>query len=183
MKGELILSHGRESGPNATKITRLDAIATELGWRTQRPDYGTEAEAPERIAKLLALAQATSGRLMLAGSSMGAYISAAVSLQLEVEALFLLAPPVFFRNQEPALRVRCKHICIVHGWRDELIDPSEVTAFARANRAKLILVDDDHRLKSSMPDIESAFRLFMAEPVAIAPPVSIAVQRDSLELL
>jgi predicted alpha/beta-hydrolase family hydrolase len=166
----LILSHGQESGPNATKVTRLDEIATAQGYFCQRPDYGTQASASERIAKLGALcAQVqTPNRLVLAGSSMGAYISAMCSLQAPVAGLFLLAPPIFFAGLEPAMRIRCKHVTIVHGWRDALIDPSEVIAFARAYGAKLVLVNDDHRLKNSIHALAHEFNLFLTELDALA---------------
>jgi len=37
--GHAILSHGLESGPNATKVSALAAAAENLGWSTERPDY------------------------------------------------------------------------------------------------------------------------------------------------
>ena len=159
----LILSHGQESGPNASKITRLDEIASAREYQCQRPNYGTQAGASERIEKLLTLCTVTPSKLVLAGSSMGAYISAMASLQVDVAGLFLLAPPIFFRGTEAAIRMRCARVTIIHGWQDELIDPSEVIGFARAYGAKLILVNDDHRLKNSMAAIEHEFALFLSE--------------------
>lgn len=159
---QLILSHGRESGPNASKITRLDALASLRGYTCQRPDYGVQALATERIEKLLSLC-ANPSRRVLAGSSMGAYISAMASLKVEVAGLFLLAPPIFFRGTEPPMRMRCNNVTIMHGWNDELIDPAEVIGFARAYGAKLVLVNDDHRLKNSMAAIEHEFALFLSE--------------------
>jgi len=160
---QLILSHGRESGPNAAKITRLDEIARLRGYHCQRPDYGTQAGAAERIEKLLTSCNESRSNLVLAGSSMGAYISAMVSLQVEVAGLFLLAPPIFFRGTEAAMRLRCAKVTIIHGWQDELIDPCEVIGIARAYGAKLVLVNDDHRLKNSMAAIEHEFALFLSE--------------------
>lgn len=159
----MILSHGRESGPNATKITRLDEIASARGYHCRRPDYGTEAGAPERIEKLLNLCSTGEANRVLVGSSMGAYISAMASQQVDVAGLFLLAPPIFFRGTEPAMRLACGKVTIIHGWQDELIDSSEVIGFARAYGAKLILVNDDHRLKNSMAAIEHEFALFLSE--------------------
>jgi len=160
---QLILSHGRESGPNAAKITRLDEIARLRGYHCQRPDYGTQAGAAERIEKLLTSCNESRSNLVLVGSSMGAYISAMVSLQVEVAGLFLLAPPIFFRGTEAAMRLRCAKVTIIHGWQDELIDPCEVIGIARAYGAKLVLVNDDHRLKNSMAAIEHEFALFLSE--------------------
>ena len=160
---QLILSHGQESGPNASKITRLDQLASARGYQCQRPDYGTQAHTSARIEQLLRQCNSPASNRVLAGSSMGAYISAMASLQVELAGLFLLAPPIFFRGSEPAMRMRCANVTIMHGWNDELIDPTEVIAFARAYGAKLILVNDDHRLKNSMAAIAHEFTLFLSE--------------------
>jgi predicted alpha/beta-hydrolase family hydrolase len=162
-KMRMILSHGMESGPNASKITRLDEMATAQGYQCTRPDYGTQAKAPQRIEQLLHVAsqQNANQPLVLVGSSMGAYISAMASVQIPVAGLFLMAPPVFCRGLEPALRLRCEHVTIVHPWNDELIDADEVFAFARAYKTRLIMVDDSHRLTQSMPALEHAFAEFL----------------------
>jgi pimeloyl-ACP methyl ester carboxylesterase len=135
----MILSHGMESGPNASKITRLDEMASARGFLCTRPDYGTQAKAPERVSQLLniAKAQASDEPLVLVGSSMGAYISAMASLDVPVAGLFLMAPPVFCRGLEPALR------------------------FARAYTTRLVMVNDSHRLTQSMPALEHAFAEFL----------------------
>src|SRR5258707_1232324 len=39
VKPFLILSHGLESGPEATKVTALAKVAESLGFRSVRPDY------------------------------------------------------------------------------------------------------------------------------------------------
>jgi predicted alpha/beta-hydrolase family hydrolase len=173
MKNHYILSHGLESGPNASKITHLAGLAEAAGHTSERPDYG-RGDISARISQLRAVSDAARIKypgqpLVLAGSSMGAYISAMVSLEVPTAALFLMAPPVFFRGparekpvETAALRMRTPMCSIIHGWRDELIDPIEVVAFARAYLAELILVDDDHRLGASMAQLESAFLALMA---------------------
>jgi predicted alpha/beta-hydrolase family hydrolase len=172
MKYHYILSHGLESGPNASKITHLAGLAEAAGHSSERPDYG-RGDIAARIQQLRAVSDAArikypGQQLVLAGSSMGAYISAMVSLEVPTAALFLMAPPVFFRGpgreapiEAATLRMRTPICSIVHGWRDELIDPGEVVAFARAYGAELLLVNDDHRLGASMEQLESAFTLLM----------------------
>jgi predicted alpha/beta-hydrolase family hydrolase len=158
----MVLSHGLESSPNANKIVRLDALASAQGYQCQRPDYGTTARPEVRIAQLKA-ATIHGAQMVLAGSSMGAYISAMASLELPVQGLFLLAPPIFLRGEAPALRMRCAKVTIIHGWADELIDSSEVIGFARAFGAKLVLVQDSHRLQNSLAAIDHEFALFLRE--------------------
>ena len=104
MRGHCILSHGFESGPDATKVTALADAADRAGWTHERPDY-TDLDAmrevtelgdvPARLQRLLALVRAAAARgpVVLAGSSLGAYISGLVSLQVPLAGLFLMAPP------------------------------------------------------------------------------------------
>ena len=100
MKGHCILSHGFESGPDATKVTALAEAAERLGWTHERPDY-TDLDAKREVsqfgdvlARLQRLQQlahdaSTHGPLVLAGSSLGAWISARVSLEVPLRGLFL----------------------------------------------------------------------------------------------
>src|SRR5690606_8879594 len=112
MRGHCILSHGFESGPDATKVTALAEAAMGLGWSCERPDY-TDLDArhdisplgdvPQRLQRLLELAKAAAacGPVVLAGSSLGAYISARVSRQMPVAGLFLMAPPISLDAEHP----------------------------------------------------------------------------------
>jgi hypothetical protein len=80
-RGHCILSHGFESGPDATKVKALAEVAEALGWTHQRPDY-TDLDAlrgvsplgdvPARLQRLLDIARdaATRGPVVLAGSSL-----------------------------------------------------------------------------------------------------------------
>ena len=99
MKGTVILSHGLESGPQATKVSALARVAEELGWASVRPDYRDldATRDPEAITARTARcieAAPKEGRVIFAGSSMGAFISGFASTQRECEALFLMALPV-----------------------------------------------------------------------------------------
>ena len=64
MRGQIILSHGSDSSPDATKVSALAALAESLGWRTQRPDYSTDdarghaGSVAPRIARLRATIEA-----------------------------------------------------------------------------------------------------------------------------
>lgn len=162
-RGHIILSHGLESGPQATKISRLAELAEALGWTTERPDYSDLREPQARVERLLEQATACkAARLLLVGSSMGAYISARVSLQRPVQGLFLLAPPVVMPGA-PALQLQANLVQLVHGWRDELIPPEEVLGFASLQALPTLLVNDDHRLGASIEAIAACFRLFLQQ--------------------
>ncbi len=155
MIGHAILSHGLESGPQATKVTALGAAAEALGWTSERPDYldcdraqgkGRFGDVDARIARLRERALAAQRPLVLAGSSMGAFVSARVSLEVPCAGLFLLAPPPWLEGYPHVLDAARVPTCIVHGWDDELIPAQGVIDWARSRRDRLLLVHDSHRL-------------------------------------
>lgn len=166
-RGHCILSHGFESGPDATKVTALAEVAERLGWSHERPDYtdldarrevGELGDVPSRLQRLLAKASgaAARGPLVLAGSSLGAWISGQASLQVPVAGLFLMAPPVRMGDAPPLQAARVP-TSLVHGWDDELIPAAEVVAWAQARRAWLLLVNDTHRLSAHVETSATAF--------------------------
>jgi predicted alpha/beta-hydrolase family hydrolase len=172
MKGHCILSHGFESGPDAAKVTALAEAAERLGWSHERPDYtdldakreaGELGDVPARLERLLALARerAAQGPLVLAGSSLGAWISGMASLQVPVRGLFLMAPPVAMQGASPLDAARVP-TSIIHGWHDELIPASEVVGWARERDARLLLVDDSHRLSDHVAASAEAFAALLA---------------------
>jgi alpha/beta superfamily hydrolase len=172
VRGHCILSHGFESGPDATKVTALAEACERLGWSSERPDY-TDLDAkhgvsdlgdvPARLQRLLGLARAaaTRGPLVLAGSSLGAWISAHVSLQVPVAGLFLMAPPIVLDAAHP-IDAAPVPTSILHGWDDELIPADDVVAWARSRRAELRLVDDTHRLAAHVAASAEAFGALLA---------------------
>ncbi|HET8819708.1 MAG TPA: hypothetical protein VFM73_09230 [Xanthomonadaceae bacterium] len=172
MPGHCILSHGFESGPDATKVTALAEVAERHGWTCERPDYtdldacrdaGELGDVAARLDRLLGLAHAAAARgpLVLAGSSLGAWISGMASLQVRVEALFLMAPPIRMQADHP-LRAAAVPTAIVHGWDDELIPAAQVVAWAAPRRDRLLLVDDSHRLSANVDTSADAFGSLLA---------------------
>ncbi|AXI84333.1 alpha/beta hydrolase [Xylella taiwanensis] len=171
-RGHCILSHGFESSPDANKVTALAEVAERLGWSHVRPDYtdldtrrevGPLGDVPARLERLLALARRAveRGPLVLAGSSLGAYLAARVSLQVPVRGLFLMVPPTRI-DQMPVLDAASVPISMVHAWRDELIPAVEVIAWAQARAARLLLVDDTHRLAHHVDAAAQAFAALLA---------------------
>ena len=172
MRGHCILSHGFESGPDATKVTALAEAAQRLGWTCERPDYtdldacremGELGDVPARLQRLLELARSAAGRgpLVLAGSSLGAYISGLASLQVPVAGLFLMAPPTRMGQADPLDAARVP-TSIIHGWDDELIPVAHVVDWAQPRRARLLLVDDSHRLSEHVQASADAFASLLA---------------------
>ena len=170
MKAHVIISHGLESSPDATKATALSHVIEAMGWTSERPDYrdcdgdistSRLGNVHGRCERLLALAKKTRAPLVLAGSSMGAFISARVSLEVPVAGLFLMAPPTQLEGFEIKLEAAAVPTCIVHGWDDELIPASEVVKWARPRRDQLVLVDDSHRLAGHVEFCAEVFARFV----------------------
>lgn len=172
LRGHCILSHGFESGPDATKVAALAEVAEGSGWTHERPDY-TDLDAKRGISELgdvegrlerlraLARTAAARGPLVMAGSSLGAYISARIALELfddglPVKALFMMAPPLTM-GPLPALDAPKIPISIIHGWDDELIPAMAVADWAHSRRARLLMVDDGHRLSTNVQTTADAF--------------------------
>jgi predicted alpha/beta-hydrolase family hydrolase len=166
MNGHVVLSHGSESGPEATKVSALADVATSMGWRASKVDYrdldarGELASIAPRMARLKHKLR-RGERTVLAGSSMGAFVSGLVSLDIDCAGLFLIALPLEipgFPQRFDASRVR---MSIVHGWNDEICPASELLGFARQRRAVLAMVPDTHRLSEHVDYVAEQFRLFL----------------------
>lgn len=174
MNGHCILSHGFESGPDATKVTALAEVAERLGWSHERPDYtafdarlevSDLGDVPARRKHLRGLIQTAlpKGPVVLAGSSLGSYISAMESVDHAVAGLFLMAPPIFrdYDGGAHQLQSGAMPISIVHPWDDELIPYQHVVDWAHARRATLKLVRDTHRLTDHVEASALAFEQFL----------------------
>lgn len=166
-KGHVILSHGLESGPEATKVSALAAVAESLGWTHERPDYrdldarGYLGDVGARIERLRERALVSPKPLVLAGSSMGAFISGMVSLDVEVLGVFLMAPPTALEVWPRPLDTARVPLMVVHGWHDELIPAADVVRWCQRRSAELRLVDDSHRLSAHVDYSAQAFADFL----------------------
>jgi predicted alpha/beta-hydrolase family hydrolase len=168
MRGTILLSHGSGSGPDAIKVSALAALARSRGWHAQRPDFraddalGHAGSVAPRLARLRAAIEACDAPPLLVGSSMGAFVSALASLEHPVAGLFLLATPETVPGVDIALDLRQDvPTMLVHGWRDELCPLDDIYAFAGRRLLPLLVLDDDHRLGSSLAAIERQFAMFL----------------------
>ena len=158
----VVFSHGKESGPNGQKITAMRSIAEELGLSTISLDYTKCSNEIERIGLLRAFLRKQKQKIVLVGSSMGGYVSATVANGVELEGLFLLCPAVYhYELARQFYTPKTKNIALVHGWEDEIILPQSSIDFAREHRAKLLLVQDGHRLSKALPSILPWFMQFL----------------------
>lgn len=168
MPGHVILSHGSDSGPDATKVSALARVAEALGWSTLRPDYraddtaGYAGSVPLRVARLIDAMRHAPRPLVLAGSSMGAFVSGLASIELECDGLFLVALPTTIPECPSRFDLRPGiETMLVHGYRDELCPADAALAFASARGIPALMLDGDHRLSNHVAMIERQFRLLL----------------------
>ena len=167
MSGHVIICHGLQSSPQASKAIALADAAQALGWSCERPDFrdldqlGQLGDVLARIERLRQQAATQPAPLVLAGSSMGAFICARVSLQVPVRGLFLMAPPTQLQGYDIRLDAAPVPTRIVHGWHDELIPADEVVRWAQTRSVHLVLVNDSHRLADHVGLCADEFARFL----------------------
>ena len=159
-------SHGKESGPKATKISALSRQAEAAGHQTLSVDYRGMDRPSERVEKLyksLDAHPAAQGSLVLVGSSMGAFVSLVASAEIAPVGLFLMAPAVYMPGYEkvPPPPKNCL-TQIYHGWSDEIVPVENAIRYAREHHLEALLLEDDHRLSHSMPILERHFAEFLS---------------------
>lgn len=165
LAGLAIFSHGKESGPNGRKIRALRSLAEAAGWSTEAPSYEDLQDPDDRAARLVALAEGLRGgyaKLALVGSSMGGYASTKASAVLAPNGLFLMAPAFGLQGyKDPAPRSGAQTTFVVHGWVDDVVPAAASVRFAEAGKARLLLLDADHRLEGALADVSAYFEEFL----------------------
>lgn len=159
----VIFSHGQESGPWGTKIRMMAERARALGCEADSIDYQGIADPTERVNKLIAEASGIDDRLILVGSSMGGHVATAAAEELNAAGLFVLAPAYFMEGYEDLTpNPPQMPICIVHGWRDDVVPVENSIRFAQKCHATLHIVDGDHRLTENIEEISQYLENFIA---------------------
>jgi pimeloyl-ACP methyl ester carboxylesterase len=168
MPGHVILSHGSDTGPDATKVSVLAKVAESMGWSTERPDYraddalGHAGSIAPRIERLHARIAACPQPPVLVGSSMGSFVSGLASLEQPVAGLFLLATPTLIPGNDLAFDLREDvPTLLIHGWQDDVCPLDEVYEFARRRYLPLLVLDDDHRLSAQVDELSRQFGFFL----------------------
>lgn len=167
MNSLVLFSHGKESGPWGSKIRYLADLAVQQGCAVLSPDYSGMDDPAARIDQLLGLDLPAHDRLVMVGSSMGGYVATAASATLKPAGLFLLAPAFGMADYPEAYPApSAGAICVLHGWRDDIVPPERGIYFALQHRAELHVLDGDHRLNALLPEVGALFANFLARVLA-----------------
>ena len=160
----ICFSHGKESGPWGTKIRALADVALGAGWSVESLDYQGMDDPHARVARLAGYCREYGRPLALAGSSMGGFVAAAVAAQLPLRGVFLMAPAFYVPGYEQYVPPPpgCP-VSIVHGWRDDVVPWEGSVRYAASARARLTLLDGDHRLTENLPALVELFRMFLQD--------------------
>ena len=70
---------------------------------------------------------------------------------LAPQALFLMAPALYFEGWDEEPQGIPALTTVVHGWRDDIVPPERGQRFAARHRAALHLLDADHGLNEQLP--------------------------------
>lgn len=162
-KGLVHFVHGKESGPNGSKIVALAQVARQHGWDVASLDYSHTTDPALRLEQLRSACMGLDQPLLLVGSSMGGWVAAEASGWVDADGVFLLAPALYMPDYPtPAPAILADHAEIVHGWDDEVIPCENSIRFARLRGCTLHLVPGDHRLNSRIPLLCELFGTFLS---------------------
>jgi hypothetical protein len=142
----VLFIHGLESSPQGTKARRLSARFESLAPAMDTRDF-------EGCVRSQATAVRDFAPDVVVGSSFGGAVAVALLQRGLWSGPTLLLAQAALRVGLPAELPHGVPIWIVHGRRDEIVDPEDSRALARAGgpaHVRLVLVDDDHRLSASV---------------------------------
>jgi pimeloyl-ACP methyl ester carboxylesterase len=150
MRGDLRVQfvHGLESSPQGVKAQLLSAHFTALTPEMDTHDF-------EASVAVQARALAEFGPDVVVGSSYGGAIVVAMLQRGLWKGPTLLLAQAALRRRMPAELPAETDVWLVHGTRDEVIDPEDSRILARSGtpgRVRLIEVDDVHALHTTVED-------------------------------
>lgn len=157
MTNTLYILHGRDSSPDSRKCQLFSAIARKHGWKAVIPDFRGIDSPDARLEHFLDkhLDDERPGKVVVVGSSMGAYIALEASKAFAVDTLVLLSPAIYLPGYAVTDPVpEANRTILVHGWCDAVVSPSFAVRFADRHKCELHLLDDAHDLGNSLDFLE-----------------------------
>jgi pimeloyl-ACP methyl ester carboxylesterase len=164
----VIYNHGKDSIPWGEKPLALADVAKRHGYHFKSLDYRPNNDPDQRVAQLLAFDVSAYQHIVLAGSSMGAYVATVAAETIKVQGLFLIAPAFYLPGyQHTQFKPSTNNIEVFHGWQDDVVPAENAWRFSRIHHARLHMLDADHRLLAVLPEMVIAFDSFLEQLTAI----------------
>jgi alpha/beta superfamily hydrolase len=88
---------------------------------------------------------------------MGAYVAAQACRQLRPDALFLLAPALYFEGWDEEPQDCPPLTSVVHGWHDDIVPLEAAMRFCQPRSAELHILDSGHTLNDQLPAVGLLF--------------------------
>lgn len=162
MQKLVIYNHGKDSIPWGEKPLALAEVAKRRGFMFISPDYQDSNDPEYRVQKLLDMDLSGYEKILLVGSSMGAYVACVAAETIRPAGLFLLAPAFYLPGYAcQTFNLQGADVEVFHGWQDEVVPPDNAWRFCQTHRATLHMLDADHRLLSVLPQMVEAFDHFL----------------------
>lgn len=162
MQKLVIYNHGKDSIPWGEKALALAEVAKDRGFMFISPDYQLSNDPERRVEQLLSIDLSAYRKIVLVGSSMGAYVATVAADVIKPHGLFLIAPafylPGYLHNE---FQPSASRIEVFHGWRDDVVPPENAWRFCKIHKATLHMLDADHRLLSALPFMAERFDKFL----------------------
>ena len=164
MQNLVIYNHGKDSIPWGEKPLALAEVAKRRGFMFISPDYQESNDPEYRTNKLLGIDLSGYQKIVLVGSSMGAYVACVAAEKIKPAGLFLIAPAFYLPGYAcQTFNLQGAAVEVFHGWQDEVVPPANAWRFCQTHRATLHMLDADHRLLSVLPNMVEAFDRFLAQ--------------------
>ncbi|MGR9099134.1 MAG: YqiA/YcfP family alpha/beta fold hydrolase [Gammaproteobacteria bacterium] len=162
MKKIVVFNHGKDSHPWNPKISALAKIARSRGYSVESLDYTNQPDPEERVKQLLSFDLKEFSRIVLTGSSMGAYVATVASETILPAGLFLMAPAFYLPGyRQTEFSPPDDGTIVVHGWRDEIVPPENSWRFCKSHHVPLHMLDADHRMNDVIPELGTCFDSFL----------------------
>ncbi|MGZ8190732.1 MAG: YqiA/YcfP family alpha/beta fold hydrolase [Methylococcaceae bacterium] len=164
MQKLVIYNHGKDSSPWGEKPLALAEIARQHDFHFISPDYQAGNDPDLRVQQLLAMDLSAYQDIVLVGSSMGAYVITVASEIIKPKGLFMIAPAFYLPGYQcTEFKPHAELIEVFHGWQDDIVPPENAWRFCRQHRARLHMLDADHRLLSILPIMADTFDRFLTK--------------------
>jgi pimeloyl-ACP methyl ester carboxylesterase len=158
----VIYNHGKDSTPWGEKTLAFADVAKRHGYKMESPDYRDEINPDERVKQLLTMDFSDFSKIVMIGSSMGAYVATVAAETLPVSGLFLLAPAFYLPDYQRHEFKPLGQTWVFHGWQDDIVPPENSWRFCQQYRCRLLMLDDGHRLMSQIPLLRNEFDRFLS---------------------